>query len=194
MELNRNLGFEVFRYEPSALFIFEAANKSYNQKINSDVSYIQYLLEDVYQLQNIRSLSMKECKESLRFHLQQNILVHFFPGSHKIRFYNFSTQKNTTYPLFNLKSDPKAKCQTDGNSTIEYKQHCWVLLSSTQIFFTSAWERHATTKNFKFNVSKLALEKQPDFKIARLQHLMMLFDNKIWAFFGLVPAAPKTSP
>ena len=40
MEVNRNIGFEIFRYEPVALFIFEATNKSYNLKINSDVSYI----------------------------------------------------------------------------------------------------------------------------------------------------------
>ena len=66
MELNRNLLFEVFRYEPSILCTMSVINKYYHQKINDDVSYIQYLLEDVYSLKNSRSLSLTECSTMIR--------------------------------------------------------------------------------------------------------------------------------
>ena len=56
---------EIIRYEPKVFFILDAVSKTIKQILESDVSYIQYYLEEMFGSTDIRSFSFEDCKRLL---------------------------------------------------------------------------------------------------------------------------------
>ena len=155
MELNKNLIWEVIRYHPKLAFIIECLNSTYNSRITSDVSYIQFLLEELYFQNDVRRNNLQQCKHILRELLAPSILVHFYYNSHKLRFFNFKTNKVATYPLLPFKENLKGKCKTSGKSVFKNFRVSWCLLSPSKVFFTDPWEPLQSVKNFSFETQTL---------------------------------------
>ena len=64
--LNRNLLYEVVRYEPTVLLMLECCSETINHTASGDAAYIQTLIEDLYYRFDTRDLSFPECKNFLK--------------------------------------------------------------------------------------------------------------------------------
>ena len=65
MNIGRPLIYEIARYEPQILLALECVDKSIQTKICSDLDYMYTLVEEIYQLSDIRAYSWEECKQCL---------------------------------------------------------------------------------------------------------------------------------
>ena len=77
MELNRNLLYEVIRYHPKLVFIFECLDSETINKLTGDLSYLYFLLEELYSSEDVRGQTLADCKQMLRDVLERSLLVKF---------------------------------------------------------------------------------------------------------------------
>ena len=76
------LVFEIARYFPLTLPSLEIVNKTLHYRITHDPSYIQTLLEDLFEHSEVRSLSYADCRQLLKiepkvYHLRDNDSYNF---------------------------------------------------------------------------------------------------------------------
>ena len=85
---------EIIRYEPKVFFILDAVSKTIKQILESDVSYIQYFMEEMFGNTNIRECSFVDCKRIL----MQRFRMVIKTGVYKMTYNNGFICKYTIYP------------------------------------------------------------------------------------------------
>ena len=68
-EIRRVLLWEIIRYSPNIFFVLEACSQHMRNQLYSDVSYLQYFLEETFYEVNIRSLNEQDCRDLLKSRL-----------------------------------------------------------------------------------------------------------------------------
>ena len=77
-KLRRVLLWEVIRYEPHLLFLFNCLSKSMHDSLSSDLTYVYFFLEDYFSQENVRSLNWNEACDLVRDLLPSTPFLWFF--------------------------------------------------------------------------------------------------------------------
>ena len=66
---------EMIRYSPTIFFILESVSKKVKMILESDVSYMQYYLEEMHESENIRHFSYMDCKGLFKDFYTRNYIL-----------------------------------------------------------------------------------------------------------------------